>query len=255
MTRVCVCLLLLAITFSSCQKLLDYYNIRNAGNKTPDCRVATIKWESEFLKYNATFSYNEAGLPEKVTEIYNTGLDDIEEIDPFEYDDQNRLLREGPYSTFNPNARLYEYEGNSPLPVRATLSSNASVFAEEFEYDQKGRMIQLSVKLVREPGNEHPNEPAVVTKFYYDQRGNRQFSPSNAHYPGLVEYSDKPSLYSLNKIWQIVNRDFSKNATLYGETFNEHGLPLKVKSTIDEYFQHFFGMEPGSILTYECHDN
>jgi hypothetical protein len=243
-------LLLLTISFSSCQKILDYYHYHD-GNQTPDCNVIRIEDKSNGVLYHrTTITYNDADLPELVYEEY-IGAQEFTIFNPYVYDSQNRLIAEGPYSTERPSMRRYVYEGNSKLPVRDTLFSIAHVYVEDFEYDSKGRIIRELRRLVAQPDGGIDEEDEEW-RYFYDVHGNRQEHPSNIHYPGVIEYGDKPSLYSLSPSWQIQYRDFSKNSTLTGATFNGKGLPLTIKNEYEGYFQPFHDMAPGAAITYEC---
>ena len=95
----------------------------------------------------------------------------------------------------------------------------------------------------------HPDE---VYRYYYDIRGNRQQHPSNPGYNGVIQYSDKPSLYSLHPVWQLTHKNYSKNSVPYGETYNSKGLPLTVKEDNVASFQPFLNLHFGSAITYDC---
>ena len=158
----------------------------------------------------------------------------------------------GAFSTESPSKRAYVYEGDSRLPVRDTLVSIAHVYVEEFEYDGNGRIIRVYTRNIYNPGDGEVDIFEEELRYYYDFRGNRQEHPSNPRYPGIIQYSDKPSLYSLHPVWQIQHRDFSRNSALNGETFNDRGLPLTLEPASAEYFQPFLDMNPGARLTYAC---
>jgi hypothetical protein len=75
---------------------------------------------------------------------------------------------------------------------------------------------------------------------------------SNPGYPGIIQYSDKPSLYSLHSVWQLIHKDYSKNSVPFGETFNNKDLPLSIKQSNVAYFQPFLNLYLGSVIEYDC---
>ena len=147
----------------------------------------------------------------------------------------------------------YVYTGSSPLPVLDTLylNNDRGIFVEEFEYDAAGRMTRVLRRQIEQGANGKP-EADVELRYFYDLRSNRQEHPDNPGYPGLILYNSKPSLYSLHRVWQIRYRDFSKNATATGETYNEEGLPTKFSDSTNTYFQPFLSADPGATVQYEC---
>jgi hypothetical protein len=236
-----------------CNKIADYYNYNEPAPR-PKCRVVSVILRTENDESRHTVTYNDAGLPEYVSEYYHHFEPEYEyeDINSHLYDDKNRLISEGPGSTPSPYVYVYVYDGDSPLPIRDTFFINGNVYVEDFSYDQQGRLIKIVKRAVISPDSEIIAEPDEVTRYYYDIRGNRQEHPSNISYNGLIEYTDKPSLYALNRVWQIRYRDFSKNSTLAASTFNEHGLPVTFKDSYRGYLQPFLNVWYGSTVTYEC---
>ena len=96
---------------------------------------------------------------------------------------------------------------------------------DEYFYDEAGRIIRVLRKTTARLDGDPSVYPDTEYKFYYDASGNRQEDPANENYSGPVEYTDKPSLYGLNPVWQIVHWDFSKNSVVSVDTYNEYGLP------------------------------
>lgn len=67
----------------------------------------------------------------------------------------------------------------------------------------------------------------LETKYTYDANGNKQVTLDiEGKTPPPLEYSDKPSLYSLNPVWQLIHKDWSKNSLKVPvKTVTAQGLP------------------------------
>lgn len=255
MNKLSFYLVMVSISFTGCQKLLDYYNLQ--GNvDVPKSRVSLIK-KNGYV--NGTFQtsihsvqYNGAGYPELVVEIYSAGLpgEPDQDLNQHLYDEQNRLIQEGAFTRQSPYRYRYVYEGDSPMPVRDTLYLRDNVHVEDFTYDLQGRIIRVRRRLIHRPNENSPFEQDQDLRYYYDIRGNRQEHPSNPGYKGIIEYNDKPSLYSLHRVWKLRYRDFSKNATQTAEIYNEDGLPLRLSESTEGYFQPFLNAVPGANIEY-----
>jgi hypothetical protein len=252
-------MLMLMVTFAGCQKLRDYMQ---PNVEVPNCQVVEtylnkIFPDETYHEIHQWVLYNDGGYPTAVNE-YTADYDGhmryvSEEASPILYDDHNRLIEEGSKIRSRRHRHRYIYEGDSPLPVRDTIYAGVTfgVFVEEFEYDAAGRITRVLRRHV-EQGENGKTEPDLELRYYYDIRGNRQEHPSNPAYTGIIQYTDKPSLYSLNRVWQIMYRDFSRNATATAATYNEQGLPTKFADSTNTYFQPFLAVEPGTEVQYEC---
>ena len=244
-----------AVLLSSCQKALDYYNVKEV-EAPPSCRVETIKGHSEdgTLVHDMQFIYSANGKLEGVTDWFPEEDPDgiFADFWEYRYDSLGRIIYTGPFSTPRPFAEIYYYEGNSPLPAGDTLVRLAFMVAEKFGYDAQGRIVEIEQKFISwdEDGNMVVEEP-TFTRYYYDLRGNRQESPGNFDYAGPIIYSDKPSLYSLDPVFQIQYKDWSKNSTIEAEALNEQQLPTKLKPQ-QRHMQPFISMAPGYSLAYSC---
>ncbi|HRE51998.1 MAG TPA: hypothetical protein PK339_11285 [Flavitalea sp.] len=154
----------------------------------------------------------------------------------FIYDSKDRLIEltapvgyemdEGFYTT--PRRVKYVYQGDSPLPVRDSIfkiGGQEVIEVEDLFYDEQGRINRIVHR-----GDNYPWLHEYESRYYYDARGNKQVSLNGAGVePGLAEYGDKPSLYSLHPVWQLIHKDYSINSVKNGaETYNNEGLPLKV---------------------------
>jgi hypothetical protein len=258
-----LCLSLLIVVLCGCQKIREYYN-PNPGAEVPNCRVVAIIDNNIYPDESSeesihTVQYNAAGYPEVINEIYRFTAQNgfqkfYDDANVHLYDSENRLIQEGidRYSAQNPLLKRYVYEGSSRNPVRDTVYKLDSVFVEEFEYDNQERITRILRKHIATGNENSPLRPDEDLRYYYDLRGNRQESPFNEGYTGLIKYSDKPSLYSLHRVWQLKYRDYSRNSTLTVETYTEEGLPEKFADSSDTYFQPFLNAQPGATVQYTC---
>lgn len=208
-------LLLLAIAFYSCDK--EETIINKPPEQIPVCQIDT--WiDTMFtgvLKHNV-FTYNEYGNPVQViSEHAGTGA----EPDYFSYDSLQRLTEHASLFTFQ-----YLYHGSDTLPYAATeIWPYGETFSLTFTYDDHQRIV----KVIRDTSE---------IAYTYDSNGNLvndQFSSS--------DYSDKPSIYSTNKWWQIIHLNFSKNSLRVDTDYNECGLPQTIHHPI------FLGLGAGSV--------
>jgi hypothetical protein len=191
----------------------------------------------------------------------------------YKYDDKDRLIEVVPQPTdeladFLYTAPLhvkYVYEGNSPVPVRDTIFSWLYEVVEEVEdlyYDAEGRIIRVVHRNARYPFPE-----SYETSYAYDANGNKQVTQAaDGTTPAAIEYSDKPSLYSLHPVWKLIHKDYSKNAVKSNvDSFNNKGFPLKVdlatyynKNVEGSFYNRpFLCVETGpdftlSYITYQC---
>lgn len=249
--RLTLAVFLTACTVCSCHKIVDLPGYQEPL-PIPKCRVASITYEDDFGISKHTVTYNSMGLPDYISEYFKDDLgNELEDINVHQYDERNRLIAEGPFSTPNPYIYHYVYEGESTVPVRDTLYSIGMVYVEDFEYDRQGRIIRVLRRHIT-PDEGVIKEPDEDRRYYYDLRGNRQEHASNPGYAGIIEYSNKPSLYSLNKVWQLRYRNYSRNATISPSTFNEHGLPVIYKFGERQWFQPFLILWEGAVVSYEC---
>lgn len=239
---------------SSCQKLLDYYNVRDV-EQPPACKITIIAYLDEFFDNNTQITYDGEGFPSSVIYTsYDIGFDYTNSYTfNYNYDNLNRIVSQTSDWVYSQNQVYYSYEGTSRLPARDTIPGiSGTVYVEDFEYDPNGRIIKITKRVIEQWPDDETVYPTLEFHYYYDIRGNRQENPSNPNYPGLIQYSDKPSLFSLHPVWQIIHKDFSKNNVLNGETFNDKGLPLKIKQKRVPGFPGFLDMLPGSVITYDC---
>ncbi len=193
----------------------------------------------------------------------------------FIYDNKDRLIevtapiREEVTGYFYtaPLRIKYVYEGSSPLPVRDTIFGFVGLEAAEVEdlyYDEYGRINRIVHR-----NNSYPWPDYYESKYYYDARGNKQVSlTGNGEAPVVMQYSDKPSLYSLHPVWRLLHKDYSINSVKDGaESYNGKGLPLKVN--LPAFYNNYSGtfynryllcarsgsQYQSSIISYTCSES
>jgi hypothetical protein len=246
------------LTFSSCNKLLDYYNYKNGNAPSTGCQVKTMTFASGTETYTTSISYSSNSAPTNVKyETYNSEFDYTDSFTfHYTYDELNRLVSGTSDYAYGPDFVYYEYDGNSALPVRDTVRALYMSYVEDLEYDTKGRLIKITRRDFQYviPQDDPSKQTVEVYKYYYDLRGNRQEDMSNIGYPGLIQYSDKPSLYSLHPVWQLIHKDYSKNSVPFGETYNDKDLPLSISENVRQYIQPFLNLTHGSSIDYVCTD-
>lgn len=247
-------LLLFAFSFSSCQKILEHYN-HHGSKPSTNCQIKTASNSHDVTFDTTRFFYHSNGLPAYVQfASHNTEFDFIDSFTLYyQYDHLDRLIAETSEWVYGPSLVYYAYEGNSRLPVRDTIRALYSSCVEDLEYDALGRLIKKTRRDFEYviPEADPGTDQVEVYRYYYDLRGNRQEHSSNPGYHGLIQYSDKPSLYSLNPVWQLIYKDYSRNSVPFGETFNSDGLPLSIK-TGDIPRQAFLSVGAGSKIEYDC---
>src|SRR5688572_5260366 len=118
------CLLLLIISFSSCNKLLDYYNY-NDNEASTGCKIKMITNTSGLNVSTTQVLYHSNGLPAAVKYATYDGEFDFTDSFTFyyAYDHLDRLISETSDFVYGPNLVYYAYEGNSKLPVRDTVQA------------------------------------------------------------------------------------------------------------------------------------
>lgn len=243
---------MIIMIFSSCEKIMEYYSLNRSTTAPVSCRIksySSVYFESV---NSTTFKYDTLGKPVQVT-YFADWLPNGKAIEKFRYDTLGRLVSHEPFIEMG-NKRKYVYEGTSRIPLRDTATDfQGKKYVESFITDASERIIEEEIRWIYSPPDLEDDFPfeTEVHRFYYDIHGNRQVNPFDYPWHKTIRYSDKPSLYSLNPVWQIIHRDFSKNGLANVVEFNENGLPVKFKSDEFAYWQPFFDMNQNSVVVYE----
>ena len=244
---------MIMLIFSSCQKIMEYYSWNSTSTTTPSCRIksySSVYFESET---STKFKYDTTGKPVQIT-YFAEWLPDGKAVEKFRYDSLGRLTTHEPFIEMG-NKRQYVYEGTSSTPLRDTATDfQGKKYVESFKTDLKGRIIEEEIRWIYTPPEVEDDFPfeTEVHRYYYDVNGNRQVNPFDYPWHKTIRYSDKPSLYSLHPVWQLIHRDYSRNGLTNVTEYNEHGLPVRFKSDEFAYWQPFLDMNQNSVVVYEC---
>lgn len=254
MTRGAV-VMMLGFLFSGCQKINEYYS-RGTKELNTSCRISHYTYNYYDTEINTYIDYDSKGNPIKITYI-DEWLPEGQASEIFQYDHLNRLIKHIP-DEYIGNMRTYVYEGDSPDPVRDTAEDvYGNKYVESFDFDYSGRIIREEIEwvIVAEDFEIDPGGAwKEVKRFYYDVHGNRQVNPFDHPWHKTIHYTDKPSLYSLHRTWQLVFRDFSKYNASKVRTVNDYGLPTSFAASELDYWQPFFDLAQNATITYECNN-
>jgi hypothetical protein len=244
---------MIVLIFSSCQKIMEYYSLNSTASAPPVCRVKSYS-STYFETVNRTeIHYNNEGNPAMIT-YFAEWLPEGKATEKFVYDSLGRLILHEPFIEMG-NKRVYVYEGGSRFPLRDTATDFlGKKYVETFKTDAKGRIIEEEIRWIYTPPEIEDDFifETEVHRFYYDVHGNRQANPFDYPWHKTIRYSDKPSLYSLHPVWQLIHRDYSRNGIFNVNHANENGLPVTFKADEFAYWQPFFDMNQNSEIVYDC---
>lgn len=237
-------LLLICSLFFSCSKTLEHQRL-HPGIDLRFCNIRS--WTHPHLgeTRSNTFTYNALGNPVNVTSnMEGTGSG----FHYFTYDDQVRLSVHEHEFTYT---YYYYYEGNSRRPTGCTrIDAYGREYEETFTWDNKGRIVGVNAAFVSTPFEDEINADEEVT-YVYDDRNLIGYD-INGHQQYEFEYTNKPSLFFANKVWMLVNRNYSRNAPTGAATYNKTGLPLTYheQPPVQPSFLDM-GYE-SAVITYHC---
>jgi hypothetical protein len=164
----------------------------------------------------------------------------------------------------------FVYEGNSQLPIRDSILSDTffgisegvayqayTVKVEDLYYDSHGRINRVvSRREFRNTLYGLLESSNYEMKFSYDAKGNRQvINDGNGNTPPAISYTNKPSLYSLHPVWQLVHKNWSKNAPVENvQSYNSYGLPTKADMNGSRFLQtmNTISENPFLNVNYTC---
>ncbi len=244
---------LLVLQITSCQKILDHWpgHGHGGGDSTVKYRIKSVKYfavhEVDTSKFReATFEY---GTDNVLDSVVSTGNDpSITETLHFTYNATGALVaydkshRESSdyYGTYLIEHRYGIGSGNRILKDTMVFTEWASGYRDEsnFEYDDQSRVIR-DVHQFNSDGNLFPVDTVI---FNYDARGNRGFvdiGRTGSNGGGVTDstvYDNKVAYRSTNPIFQLIDRDWSKNNSTYATSYNSAGLPLGFAKGSQEAF-------------------
>lgn len=238
-------LLFVCALFLSCNKKFDDFR-KIPGMDLRFCQIK--KWDDQHptgLRHNV-FSYNEYGNPTSVTsDLEGTGAG----YHYFKYDENQRLIEHewefiGTY--------LYHYEGSDRRPTGNTIvDAYGREFEETFTHDEKGRIVKTVTVLTYTPYEEE-EYPDETKEYMYDENNLVKFTLVGHYQSEDVAYTNKPAIYLTNKVWMLVNRNYSKNSPAGAATFTPIGLPLTYHEEPGFQFAFLDMYFPQAKITYEC---
>ena len=249
------------LTFSSCRKVYDYIRDHPDAHDTL-CRITQIRVMQPYgVADTFNFNYNARGNPISMLKSNHFGI--IINFDLyFRYDNQDRLTDfifayEGssfvigwdkfgyPRKNFitDSNMVVNGQTPDGPAPVR----DHTNIYG--YTMDAFGRIAKGYIV------SDNPNEPPVFSydAIYY-ANGN-QPPPG----PGLT-YDNKVNLYSTNKIWQFIFKDYSRNnlvprdPSLARPTYNTFFLPVTYPNieALNASFFFLRNFDSTMYISYAC---
>ncbi len=230
----------------SCKKAYDYIHDRTDGNESL-CQVYRLKVWTIGGVDSLTVSYNAKGDPVSMLDTPSNVMHGTFD-NYFRYDTHGRLtdfISTSIKSTVAQAWHRYAYtapnfivdtamqfDGNDegrtwpdahgPAPgASSALHYNIA----GYKLDSKGRIAEFWTI---------PNDPSQprYLAFTYNYDGNGNLILNN---PNLT-YDDKVCVYRTNKVWQFLNRDYSRNNVImadhaWPDTYNNYGLPTELENT------------------------
>ena len=232
-------LILMLIYLQGCQKYLDRF-LDPVNGPQSRCAITKIIRGAD---YEGTFTYNEAGNPLSVT-YQEQGYDNNWHY--FKYDDQERLVEYRVELEPGLDIEIHHYaydEKNRVITDTGTFRlTGYIVILSTFEYDSRNRIIKENKEVI---DIEEGSQPFEIDPVYYqyDERGNliNPFPPGDP-----VTYDDKISFRRTNKVWMLIERNYSLNNVTGVSEYNEHSLPLSFQN-----YTWFLGVSIVGI-EYEC---
>jgi hypothetical protein len=221
--------------------------------------------------------YNDKGNPVVLNYSLDAYTQDLPKFSViYRYDSKDRLIEVDPevvdpvymenesVTTVLPHR--FVYEGDALLPIRDSILSDTAfrvsegtpyklytVKVEDLYYDDQGRLNRVVSRrqFVNTLYAQEENTSYEI-QYSYDANGNRQIV--NDQY-AVVSYTDKPSLYSLHPVWQLIHQNWSRNAAVANvQNYNNNGLPTKSDMRGSRFLQtkNTNNENPFFNITYTC---
>ncbi|HYF31483.1 MAG TPA: hypothetical protein VD993_10225 [Chitinophagaceae bacterium] len=222
-TAICI---LAVMQLTSCKR-----EVMKKESKVSPCRIKKIIQKMPGVQdRTGVFTYNSSGDPIGFTpEGFSTGSVKYE----FRYDKDRRLTDYIGYYPGSPGVNPFfefwtKYYFGSDGRVSHDTTYFYGIYGAElttyykpyqntttYTFDQQER-VSRTVK--REIRNGAAAMLMADYKYAYNEFGNLVTAGAN--------YDDKTNVYSTNRIWMFLNRNYSKNNVLHGTSYNSYGLPL-----------------------------
>ena len=226
---------------NACTKPPGDFDPRDGNNVYSGCRVKSIN--------GLPFSYNKNNDPVSLERVGQAGTGNPSFY--FKYDKKGRLAEYiSIFSETNYGFRhLYGYQGNHDRIATDTLFFMGNLaFPDLWAYksiyyprfDNLNRVVQDSVVTTTYNGN---NGSAIIN-YSYNAAGNL----NNGNL-----YDDKLNPHRTNRVWMLIDRNYSVNSPVAAATYNYAGLPLSFasKNALDLVFNFnsYFG---ATTIAYDC---
>jgi hypothetical protein len=191
-----------------------------------ECAITQITRSADNI---GTVTYNSAGNPLTVT--YTTqGYDNNWHY--FEYDDLQRLIgyrvELEPGLDIETHHYAYDEQNRVSADTGVFRLTGYIVILSTFEYDSRNRIVKENEKVIDiEEGSEPFNIDPVI--YQYDTTGNliNPFPPGDP-----VTYDTKVSFRRTNKVWMLIERNYSLNNAVGVSDYNEYSLPLSFETPV-----------------------
>ncbi|WP_276485926.1 hypothetical protein [Paraflavitalea pollutisoli] len=245
------------LLLASCNKLLEMTeqgrDDRVVSKSVPQkYRIKTMSAWHPTDSTIAYFNYNEAGDPTSIIFSHTT----TGRLNGFFRYQQNRQLRD--YFVMYDSSHFehwwrYVYDSSGRV-IQDTLYQmgvvgpdgplqNQTLLVSDYTYDRYGRVARTNTHVLI------PNTGGRFERTYeYDIRGN--LVPGDFVY----QYDSKISIFRTHDVWQLVNKNFSRNNLFLVDEYNEAGLPTQFHMQDEFVYFHFLQHNiPGARIkvTYE----
>ena len=235
---------LLAIQFTSCQKILDHWpghGHSGGGDSTVKYRIRSMQYSYSYdttASRVATFHYSADNLLDSITSP-GQGNTFSDELIRFVYNENGALIEylkivrpshatgiiiDRKYGIGDQNRIVADtFEAYEVAPGYSDRS--------QIEYDDNGRIFREFHEYEVQSGSDGPPVFFDTATFQYDGNGNRgvvvrDFAQSGGGVTDSTVYDNKVAYRSTNPIFQFYDRDYSKNNSNYATGYNAAGLPL-----------------------------
>jgi len=217
-----VTMLLAGILMSSCNKILDIWNLLH--QEQTECRIQKIT-QSHLPVGGETrtgfFYYDSHGNLDSIIFDLHTGTGTAQ-LHYFSYDGQNRLIGYRSDYSRDPGDYywLHKYVWESNKIIRDSVwlrGAGLDTIVIDFQYDDHGRVISETRRLIFPTSNLPDGEPET-THYEYDDQGNLNSS-------SLSAYDQMKSYISTSPVLQFIHRNYSKNNPAGAIGYTDEGLP------------------------------
>lgn len=234
-------------TFSGCQKIWDYFDDHH--NHAAKCRIEEIQFTTEMedggsQAGHAVFSYDNNDNPTQI-QIYDPGNDSWPGDKGFRCDSDNRLIVYVEDMFISVWHKYIYVNATTIIDSSFVYSSGDYTVTDRPDTHVYTRVSKITLdnrgRIIRDE-----NDMDGTKEYNYDFRG-------NLIRPG-VTYTGKTNIRQTNRVWQFIDRDYSKNQPAGEvETFNSNNLPYQFSNefSMSGGFN-VLPIHPGAVVRYRC---